>query len=132
MKRTKKTSLQYVGFWPRLLAAVVDFIILSTALRLLRFSFRQPFSSTLSLVLNLGYAPFMLYQYQATLGKMLLGLKVVSQDRKKLQIFQVLLREWIGKFLSFLAFGLGFLWIAFDAKKQSWHDKLAQTLVVKA
>ena len=33
--------------------------------------------------------------------------------------------------LSFIPFGLGFLWVAFDSKKQSWHDKLAGTVVVK-
>jgi uncharacterized RDD family membrane protein YckC len=28
--------------------------------------------------------------------------------------------------------GLGFVWIAFDANKQSWHDKMADTVVVRA
>jgi uncharacterized RDD family membrane protein YckC len=33
--------------------------------------------------------------------------------------------------LSFLGLGLGYLWIVFDARKQGWHDKLADTVVVR-
>jgi uncharacterized RDD family membrane protein YckC len=33
--------------------------------------------------------------------------------------------------ISLLAFGLGFLWMLWDPKKQTWHDKAARTLVVK-
>jgi uncharacterized RDD family membrane protein YckC len=32
---------------------------------------------------------------------------------------------------SLLAFGLGFLWMLWDPKKQTWHDKAARTSVVK-
>jgi uncharacterized RDD family membrane protein YckC len=33
--------------------------------------------------------------------------------------------------ISLVAFGLGFLWMLWDPKKQTWHDKAARTLVVK-
>jgi uncharacterized RDD family membrane protein YckC len=42
---------------------------------------------------------------------------------------QALLR-YLGYFLSILPLGLGFLWIAWDARKQGWHDKLAGTVVI--
>jgi uncharacterized RDD family membrane protein YckC len=34
-------------------------------------------------------------------------------------------------FLSLIVVGLGFLWVAFDDEKQSWHDKIAGTVVVQ-
>ena len=38
--------------------------------------------------------------------------------------------RYLGYFISFLPLGLGFLWIAFDKRKQGWHDKLAGTVVI--
>jgi uncharacterized RDD family membrane protein YckC len=128
----KMAKRNYVGFWIRLVALVIDLVVLSVLQRLIIFAFRPPLRGLFSLVLSLGYAPFMIYQYQATLGKMALGIKVSSQDGKKMELFQVLLREWVGKFLSAIVFFLGFIWVAFDEKKQAWHDKLARTIVVKA
>jgi len=43
----------------------------------------------------------------------------------------MLLREWIGRWLSGLLFGLGYLWILLDKDRQAWHDKLASTYVVE-
>lgn len=129
--KRKATKPIYANFWSRLLALIIDLVITGTIQRLIAFSFRQPLKDLFSTILYFGYAPFMLYRYQATLGKMALGLKIVSEDGKKLEIFQILLREWIGKFLSSIVFFLGFIWVAFDPKKQAWHDKLARTLVVK-
>ena len=42
------------------------------------------------------------------------------------------LREIVGKFVSAIAFFLGFLWIGWDGRKQGWHDKIAGTHVVRA
>jgi len=39
--------------------------------------------------------------------------------------------RYIGYFVSVIPFGLGFIWIAFDSKKQGFHDKLAGTVVVR-
>ena len=61
---------------------------------------------------------------------MLLGMKVVSVDGKPLTIKQVILRL-VGYIVSAMAIGIGFIWIAFDAQKQGWADKIAKTYVVK-
>ena len=37
----------------------------------------------------------------------------------------------LGCFLSLAVAGLGFLWVVFDADRQSWHDKIAGTVVVR-
>ena len=42
---------------------------------------------------------------------------------------QLILR-YVGYYLSAIVVGLGFIWVAFDARKQGWHDKIANTVVV--
>ncbi len=64
-------------------------------------------------------------------GKIVVGIKIVRRDGKNLGFGLAILREWIGKFVSSLILYLGFIWILFDAKRQGWHDKLADTVVVK-
>ena len=66
-----------------------------------------------------------------TLGKMALGIKVIKRNGQALGLGQAALREVVGKFVSFIALCLGFLWVAWDPKKQGWHDKIAGTEVIK-
>ena len=66
----------------------------------------------------------------ATPGKMATKLTIVdAKTGKKPTLVQFLLR-YAGYFLSSI-FLLGFIWIAFDKKKQGWHDKIAGTVVIK-
>ncbi|MBN1263389.1 MAG: RDD family protein [Candidatus Pacebacteria bacterium] len=118
------------GFKIRFLAIVIDISIMIGVRRFLDLILTGLFRRLAILVFLGGYFPYFTLYFQATLGKMILGLKVVSQDRKKLVFFQVLLREWIGKLFSCLVLFLGFAWVIFDRKKQGWHDKIAQTLAV--
>jgi uncharacterized RDD family membrane protein YckC len=67
---------------------------------------------------------------QATLGKQLLGIKVSDEQGRRISFGQSLLRN-LGKWLSTLTMGLGYLFGFFDRKQQCLHDKLAGTLVVK-
>lgn len=121
----------YAGFGIRFLAALIDLAVLAVIQRLAAFSFRPPLEGLVLFTLFLGYAPVMLFCCQATLGKRLLELKVIPEQGKKLALGPILMREWLGKFLSVLVLGLGFVWVVFDEKKQGWHDRLAKTLVVK-
>jgi uncharacterized RDD family membrane protein YckC len=66
-----------------------------------------------------------------TPGKMLLGLKVIQTSGKDMTYGIAFLR-WVGYIFSVLPLYIGFLWVAFDAKKQGWHDKIAGTLVIRA
>ena len=63
-----------------------------------------------------------------TPGKMLLGLQVVSADGTPVTFGTAFLRA-VGYFISFIYF-LGFIWAAFDKRKQGWHDKIAGTVVI--
>jgi uncharacterized RDD family membrane protein YckC len=43
-----------------------------------------------------------------------------------------LIGRYFAYYVSILPLMLGFIWVAFDARKQGWHDKLANTVVVRA
>lgn len=65
-----------------------------------------------------------------TPGKMLLGLKVYLSSGGELTIAISFLRT-AGYLLSAALLGLGFLWVLVDKKKRGWHDLVAGTVVVK-
>lgn len=68
---------------------------------------------------------------QATPGKMFLAMKIVdAKTLKKPTTTQFIIRIF-GYIISSLPLFLGIIWIAFDPKKQAWHDKIAGTLVIK-
>ena len=67
-----------------------------------------------------------------TPGKKLLGIMVVSSDGNLLGYKAAAIRCLIGYTLSFLTFGLGFIWALLDKNNQCLHDKIAGTLVVNA
>jgi uncharacterized RDD family membrane protein YckC len=64
-----------------------------------------------------------------TVGKALLGLRVVTTQGKRVPIWRALLR-FAGYFLSVLTAFLGFAWVLVDNQRQALHDRLAGTWVV--
>lgn len=143
----------YAGFWIRLLALIIDGIILGVIGGVATAVFggaalvslpSEPTAETTSIFAGLfGAMQFLIWAiqiayfvgltgvYGATVGKMVLGLKVVDTNGQKIGFGKAALREIIGKWISGLVFGLGYLWVAFDEKKQGWHDKIAGTIVIK-
>lgn len=84
------------------------------------------------IILLIGYLILQIYMMtkSTSLGKKLLGLKVYNKDTKRpVGFWMMLVREVIGKFISGLIFGIGFLWIIFDKDNQGWHDKLIGSIV---
>lgn len=69
-------------------------------------------------------------KYQATLGKLILKIKVVSIEGKRLSFIKASARFYC-KLLSRLFLGLGFVMMLISSKKQCLHDKLASALVIK-
>lgn len=64
-----------------------------------------------------------------TPGKMLLRLKVVQASGDEMTYGVAFLR-WVGYLVSSVFLFVGYLWVAFDKRKQGWHDKIAATVVV--
>ena len=66
-----------------------------------------------------------------TVGKMVMATRIVRTDGSSVSLGQALIR-YIGYLISGAALSLGFLWLAFDRKRQGWHDKIAGTYVLFA
>jgi uncharacterized RDD family membrane protein YckC len=94
--------------------------------RIFRF---DPFPQGLLLMLAI-YASVMWKHKGTTIGGIICGLKVVRLDQRELDWTTAIVRA-VSCFLSLVAAGLGFIWVAFDDEKQSWHDKIAGTTVVR-
>ena len=68
---------------------------------------------------------------QATPGKMAVSAKIVNARTGEPAGTGQLIGRYFAYILSMLPFGLGYIWIAFDGRKQGWHDKLSGTVVVR-
>jgi uncharacterized RDD family membrane protein YckC len=80
-------------------------------------------------VITIGYFTYFHGTTGRTPGKMLLGLQVVSENGTPVTFGIAFLRS-VGYLVSGAIFYLGFIWAAFDKRKQGWHDKIAGTVVI--
>ncbi len=140
------TDVEYAGFWVRVGAALLDtllvvlitFPILISIYGWAYFDVSQTgaIAGVADILISwvwpaVAVIMFWLYK-QATPGKMLVSVKVVdAKTGGTLSVGQSIGR-YLGYFVSTIPLGLGLLWVAFDAKKQGWHDKLAGTVVVRS
>lgn len=119
---------KYAGFWNRLAAGFIDGLIVGVVPGMI---IRGGNGNILSLLLGLGYSVWMLSNYQATVGMMVLKIKILKENGGKVTYQDAILR-YFASLLSGIALGLGYLWMLWDKKKQTWHDHIAKTVVVKA
>lgn len=85
-------------------------------------------------VSSLATLILMLYFYRSSQspGKAIMKLQVVDKETgQPVGMGRMLLREWLGKIVSTLVFGIGYLNILWDKNHQGWHDKIAKTVVIK-
>lgn len=75
------------------------------------------------------YFIFLHYYAGRTVGKMLLGIRVISADGKQVGLWESFMR-WVGYYISAVFLFAGFMWSIFDPDSQAWHDKIAGTYVV--
>lgn len=116
---------KYASFIDRFAAAFIDCLIIGFA-----GSFISN-TTWFSFVLILAYSTWMEGNYGATVGKMVLKLKVTKENGKKITYSDAFLRR-LSSYLSGAVLLLGYFNVIWDEKKQSWHDKIAKTIVVKA
>ena len=148
----------YAGFASRLLAMIIDAVILvlvyvgltwfiSVSVKLLPIG--RVFGFSLSALLGeegsgqlvstetviavftlstIVYYVFFWMMTGQTLGMMLLGLRVVTVEGRRLTVWRAILR-FLGYMIAALPFFLGFAWILVDNRRQGWHDKIAGTYV---
>ena len=131
-------NMQYAGGGARLLAAIIDNIILVLVGFVLGFVIGmvmgksgQILSTILSLVISIYYWVFYQASSGQTLGKKVMGIKVVDMMGNKPSTMTFFLREMIGKLVSAIILFIVYLMILWDGKKQGLHDKIAGTVVVR-
>ena len=118
------TTLPRAGFWLRMLALLIDVVLVGFALSLIGHH-----GTNGMLLVLAAYGAVMWKLRGTTVGGIICHLRVVRIDGHPVNWETAILRA-LGCFLSLVAAGLGFFWIAFDREHQAWHDKIAGTVVV--
>jgi uncharacterized RDD family membrane protein YckC len=111
------------GFWPRAGALALDLVVVGGTLGLVGLSLLFPLGL---LIYSVGF----LVWRGSTIGMIIAGLRCIRANGEPLT-WQYAIARTVAGILSLLPLGLGFLWAALDPGKQTWHDKVAGTVVVK-
>jgi uncharacterized RDD family membrane protein YckC len=124
-------EFQYASFWERFGAAFLDGLILMIPSLALQYLLGRGQSFLINIVLGWLYSALQESgPNQATLGKKALGLKVTSLTGDRISFGQATGR-FFGKYVSAIILFIGYLMMIWDDRKQTLHDKMAGTLVVK-
>ena len=150
------TKSDNIGFWQRTVAFLIDkillyltsFILFLIGILAIRSGFQLCgdvlsieiftkltgnfliFYSIMTLLIDVLYFTYFHGTTGQTIGKKILGIKVVQSTGEPMTPGIAFLR-WVGYIISGLILYLGYIWIAFDREKQGWHDKIAGTYVIK-
>jgi len=114
-------SMPRAGFWLRTCGTVLDVLL---------FVFVLIVTGPKVLLFWLVYHVAMWAWKGTTIGGIVVGIKLVRLDGRAIDLGVALVRAAAGIF-SVLVLGLGFFWAGWDRGKQSWHDKIAGTVMVK-
>jgi uncharacterized RDD family membrane protein YckC len=146
-------EMLYGGFWIRFVAKLIDGIILYVlnipVSLLLGYGFMSGpqldsanpnfgaffgamiMMQLIYVVIAIGYSWFFISRYQATPGKMALGLKVVRADGSHLSTGRIIGR-YFAEMVSGITLSIGYIIAAFDEpQKRSLHDRICDTRVIK-
>jgi len=138
-------GLEYAGFWARAGASIIDTIlIMLITLPFLLSIYGWAYSDAEKTAMLAGPADFLISWVlptvaviifwvfkQATPGKMAISATIVDATTGEPASTAQLMGRYCAYFVSILPLFLGIFWVAFDKRKQGWHDKLAGTVVIK-
>jgi uncharacterized RDD family membrane protein YckC len=128
---TGRASGPRAGFWKRFAAFFIDELLLAIPVVILVLISDQTVGNIVSIVVALAY--FSYFEggpTGQTLGKRALGIRVIDFNAGGPIGYGRGLLRTIGRYLSGIVFLLGYLWMLWDREKQTWHDKIAGTVVV--
>jgi uncharacterized RDD family membrane protein YckC len=147
-------GMRYAGFWIRVLATLIDSVILGTVSSILEYAMfpsmttAQPVESSnpldalgpalakagwailASTLFSLIYSAWFIGALGATPGLMALGLKVVRPDGSPIGYGRAVAR-YFAAMVGGMILGIGYLLVAFDAEKRALHDMICDTRVIK-
>ena len=131
-------------FWKRAIANIIDYQIIywgGDVMKSLAYSVMMlidPTSERQAIIVSLiasilwiwGYYPVMeSSNFQATIGKIILMIKVVDYHGRRISFSRSCIRMLL-RFVSFSAISLGYIWAFFDKYSDTWHDKWSRTVAV--
>lgn len=129
------------GFWIRFWAYIIDLLVISSISGIFLLPVFSIFNwdvqgttwyapiGILSSIIFYLYFILMTKYFKQTVGKMIVGIRVISLKQEELTISTILFREWIGRFFSATIWPLYWI-IGFTPNKQGIHDFIADTKVV--
>ena len=141
---------RFAGFWIRVAAYVIDYVLVYAVVYGINVAVKPiscedagdgtcvPGTTSISAtfwVITIGL-PFLYFwltwAFGGTIGQRVLKLRVVGADNgQPIGLLRSFLR-YIGYIVSAAVVFIGLIWVAFDARKQGWHDKIASSLVIHA
>lgn len=133
---------KYAGFWVRVGAALIDsLLVIALTFPILWSVYGSEYFKSEKIINGfwdfivswvfpaVAVIVFWIYR-SATPGKIALGLKIIDAETGHNPSTGKCVIRYLGYYVSTIPFFLGLIWVAFDKKKQGWHDKLAGTYVV--
>lgn len=139
----QKEEWEYVGFWSRVWASLIDTVLsMLVIMPLMLLIYGKAYFESTGLIVGVADGliqwviwPAVIIAFwaikQATPGKMAVSAVIVDAKTGQTPSLGQLIGRYLGYYVSLVPFGLGIIWVAFDAKKQGWHDKLAGTVVIR-
>ncbi|MCC7680793.1 RDD family protein [Janthinobacterium sp. FW305-128] len=136
-------EMDYVGFWPRVGATLIDsLLLLIIIMPMLIAIYGRSYFSTDSLfrgpahfMISCVMPPLIQLAFWITLsttpGKMAIGAIIVDAKTGNKPSAGQCVKRCLSSYLSALPLYLGFFWIGKDSRKQGWHDKIADTVVIR-
>ncbi len=142
---------KYAGFWIRFVAALIDATLMFGLLHLVTMllgssitigglhngqSAEKIYAMQRNMRILVGFLLGGFYrvgmessEYQGTLGKLAMRIKVTDLAYQRLSITHAALR-YASKIVSVFTLGIGYIMAGFNNQKQALHDRLAETFVV--
>ena len=144
IERFERENITLATIKRRAFAYTVDEVLISILLTIIFFG-KIPQDATYEQTLNLLnslfsyvillkiiYQTFFVWYYGATPGKIVFKIRVISTIDLENPSLIYSLNRAIVRIISESLFYVGFLWALTNPKRETWHDKVAKTLVVNA
>jgi uncharacterized RDD family membrane protein YckC len=130
-------AASYAGFGSRFLSLLIDGILVGIVNAILGVilsnagSTGSTLAQVVSLVIGIGYQVYFFTSTGQTIGMKVMKIKAVNATGGLLTTGQVIIRAVVS-YISAAVILIGFLWMLWDANKQTWHDKAAGSFIVQA
>jgi uncharacterized RDD family membrane protein YckC len=140
---TPGAPVRYVGFWARVLASLIDSVLMAVLVIPLSQFFMNPYarrsfggdmsfsSLTINWILPAIVVLVFWFARGATPGKMAISAEIVDAETLGKPTNGQFVIRYLGYFVSTMGLLLGLVWVGIDARKQGWHDKMASTVVIR-